>query len=126
MGYDSFCDTDAQTIASNMRTHYEEQMARMAEQIEDERYFIPYVRYQYLYKGRDIYRRCRKALKAYEGQAPEVSGQGEVALLRALAHKGTEYHVRFDNEDDYLVASNVNRLPANLHYELKSEKETNQ
>jgi 1-acyl-sn-glycerol-3-phosphate acyltransferase len=126
MGYDSFCDTDAQTIASNMRTHYEEQMARMAEQIEDERYFIPYVRYQYLYKGRDIYRRCRKALKAYEGQAPEVSGQGEVALLRALAHKGTEYHVRFENEDDYLVASNVNRLPANLHYELKSEKETNQ
>lgn len=126
MGYDSFCDTDAQTIASNMRTHYEEQMARMAEQIEDERYFIPYVRYQYLYKGRDIYRRCRKALKEYEGQAPEVSGQGEVALLRALAHKGTEYHVRFENEDDYLVASNVNRLPPNLHYELKSEKETNQ
>ena len=118
MEHESFRDMDAQTIASNMRAHYEEQMARMAERIEDERYFMPYVRYQYLYKGRDIYRRCRKALKDVEGQ---TAGQGEVALLRALAHKGTEYHVAFDNEDDYLVACNVNRLPENLHYELKDE-----
>ena len=118
MEHESFRDMDAQTIASNMRAHYEEQMARMAERIEDERYFMPYVRYQYLYKGRDIYRRCRKALKDVEGQ---TAGQGEVALLRALAHKGTEYHVAFDNEDDYLVACNVNRLPENLHYELKGE-----
>jgi len=123
MEYDSFRDTDAQTIASNMRVHYEEQMARMAERIEDERYFIPYVRYQYLYKGRDIYRRCRKALKDIEGQSV---GQGEVALLRALAHRNEEYHVAFDNEDDYLVACNVNRLPENLHYELRSESGTNQ
>ena len=123
MDYESFRDTDAQSIASSMRVHYEEQMARMAARIEDERYFIPYVRYQYLYKGRDIYRRCRKALKNIEGQS---AGQGEVALLRALAHRNEEYHVEFENEDDYLVACNVNRLPANLHYELKSEREANQ
>ena len=127
--YDSFRDTDAQTMASDMRNHYEEQMSRMAERLENEHYFIPLVRYQYLYKGRDIYRRCRKNLRGFADNSSATSycnlsdnpGQGEMALLQALAHKDKEYHVTFDNEDDYNVARNVNILPPNLHYELKTQ-----
>ena len=48
-------------------------------------------------------------------------GQGEIALLKALAHKDEEFHYTFEDKDDYLVASNVACLPQNLHYEYKEQ-----
>ena len=122
--YESFRDTEALSIASGMRAHYEEKMSQMAKEIETESYFMPLVRYQYLYKGGDVFRRCRSSLKEFEkgaasGQAPKSAGQGEIALLQALAHKDRDYHVTFDNEDDYNVARNVSIKPSNLHYELR-------
>ncbi len=123
--FETFRNTESLAMASNMRTHYENKLAQMAATIEDERYFMPLVRHQYLYKGRDVYHRCRLALKEFDKSGDcdrhsESAGQGEIALLRALSHKEKEYYVAFDNEDDYNVACNVSILPPNLHYELKT------
>ena len=119
LAYDSFASADARRLASDIRSLYVDHMRQMAARLEDERYFLPYVRAQYLYKGRDVYRRCRMALRRWDNPDAPLA-QGEVALLRALAHKDVEYRYTFDNEDDFLVASNVARLPENLHYELRN------
>lgn len=115
----TFADIPVRTLASNIHGLYEEHLKSMAEQLEDEKYFLPYVRAQYLYKGRDIWRRARKALRSIPSSDSAIpAGQGEVALLRALSHRDIEYHVTFDNEDDYLVACHAGQIPPNLHYEL--------
>ena len=119
LAYDSFASADARRLASDIRSLYVDHMRQMSARLEDERYFLPYVRAQYLYKGRDVYRRCRMALRRWDNPDAPLA-QGEVALLRALAHKDVEYRYTFDNEDDFLVASNVARLPENLHYELRN------
>ena len=42
-------------------------------------------------------------------------GQGEVPLIFAKVHPNVEVYAYFDNEDDYLVASNLQGNPNNLH-----------
>ena len=111
---------DTLALTSHIRHYYLQHFDELRHQIETEHYFLPYVRYQYMYKGREVERRCRKALRDWaNGTTPENPGQGEIPLLTALAHPENVYHVQFDNEDDYLIASNCAVLPANLHYSLK-------
>ena len=111
---------DTLELTSEMRRYYLQHFSELRHELENEQYFLPLVRYQYMYKGRDVERRCRKALRGWvKGATPETLGQGEIPLLTALAHPENEYHYEFDNEDDYLIASNCAVLPANLHYSLK-------
>ena len=118
-----FAGTDLREAASRMRSHYRRHYAELRRELEDEEYWEPMVRYQYLYKGREVSRRCRQALRGWkEGlrnrDATNDVGQGELVLLAALAHPEKEYHCRFDNADDYLVARHCALVPSNLHYEL--------
>ena len=111
---------DTLALTSHIRHYYLQHFDELRHQIETEHYFLPYVRYQYMYKGREVERRCRKALRDWaKGTTPENPGQGEIPLLTALAHPENVYHVQFDNEDDYLIASNCPAVPDNLHYSLK-------
>ena len=102
--------------------------------LEDSEYFIPFVRYQYMYKGTDVESRCRKilsdkALLKSLIDAPQYAGlneitigdcgQGEIAYLFALVHKKTEVYAYCHDEDDFLLVSNMANLPANLHFLIK-------
>lgn len=109
-------------LSHMVRRQFEEKICEMSTRLETTQYMLPYVRYQYIYKGRTIERRCKRALKAWRGaEDPFELGQGEVALTLALSHRDREYHYTFDNEDDYLVAKNVAIMPPNLHYDLRKD-----
>ena len=113
--------TDARDTASTVRQYFVEQLRAMRREKEDAAYFAYLVRHQYLYKGRNVARRCRQALRqadAVTAQKFEV-GQGEQPLLLALSHPEEDFNVVFEQEEDYLIAKNCAILPANLHYSLK-------
>ena len=120
-----------------MRHYFTDRYAALRRELEDEAYWLPQVRCQYLYKGREVSMRCRKALRRWqrEGAAPmkeelatfegkewrelrlpPYSQQGELALLAALAHPDREYRCRIDSEDDYRVATHCALRPDNLHF----------
>ena len=111
---------DTLELTTEMRRYYQQHFAELCHEVEDEHYFLPLVRYQYMYKGREVERRCRKALRDWaKGKTPDTPGQGEIPLLTALAHPERDFRYEFDNEDDYLIASNCAAVPSNLHYSLK-------
>lgn len=97
---------------------------------EDTNYFIPYVRYKYMYKGYEVESRCRRTLhciKAVPGcieqgyQNIKVvwitnSGQGEFAWLFALVHKDIEVYAFEREEDFHRLAMNTSGRPRNLHF----------
>ena len=116
---DIFNGMETQQTASTMRKMMTEWYDEMCAKCQTEEYYLPLVRHQYLYKGREIERHCRKALKTWQINGTEEVGQGEIPLLKALAHPEQEFHYEFDNSDDYLVAMNCRVLPNNLHYTLK-------
>lgn len=112
---------DCRLYNKQLREDFVEELEKMAARIEDEKYFEKKVKYQYMYKGREIGLRCRKALRKWRRGEEVALGQGEIALLKALAHRDEEFHYTFEDKDDYLVASNVACLPQNLHYEYKEQ-----
>ena len=135
--YESFADSDLQLFTRQMRHYFTDRYAALRRELEDEEYWLPQVRYQYLYKGREVAARCRRALRRWqrEGAAsldeavvthegkewrelrlPSYSQQGELALLAALAHPDREYRCRIDSEDDYRVATHCALTPDNLHF----------
>lgn len=122
IGVDKFAGKEARAVASEMRAYYQQHFAEMCARIEDEQFYVPLVKYQYMYKGRDIEMRCRRALRQWQAdKSYNAVGQGEIPLLLALSHKDKEFYYEFENEDDYLVAQNCTALPSNLHYSLKGE-----
>ena len=94
---------DALQAAQQMRTGFAEQYARFRATVETEDYFRPLVRYQYLYKGREVAR----------------LRPGEQALLTALVHSAQQYIVEMDNEEDCLAAMHCALRPENLIYRMK-------
>ena len=122
IGVEKFAEKETRIIASEMRAYYQQHYAEMCARLENEQFNIPIVKYQYMYKGRDIEMRCRRALKQWQAdKSYNAIGQGEIPLLLALSHKDKEYYYEFENEDDYLVAQNCTAIPSNLHYSLKGE-----
>ena len=128
-----FGNTDIER-RSSFHKYYLEHYAMLCTRLEDSEYFIPFVRYQYMYKGTDVESRCRKilsdkALLKSLIDAPQYAGlneitigdcgQGEIAYLFALVHKKTEVYAYCHDEDDFLLVSNMANLPANLHFLIK-------
>ncbi|MBO4282548.1 MAG: 1-acyl-sn-glycerol-3-phosphate acyltransferase [Bacteroidales bacterium] len=118
-------DGNVREMASRIREEFVKQYEAFCQELEDEHYFLPLVRYQYVYKGRDVARRSRRTLKMWlQDNSLEMPGQGEVPLLKALAHPDRQFEYVFHDEDDFLVASHCAVMPPNLHYRLeKSELE---
>ena len=92
--------SEGRQAASEIRAAFTKQYAAFSAEVETEDYFRPLVRYQYLYKGRDIARRR----------------PGEEALLTALAHPEEQFSVEFEEEEDCLVAKGCAVVPANLTF----------
>lgn len=89
------------------QNHYEE----LSRKLEDEKYFVNFVRYQYMYKGPEVERRVNKSLKKLS--APD-SGLGEKYLLRALSHPEKKICARIKDADDFDIANNLAVKPSNL------------
>ncbi|MDL2231546.1 1-acyl-sn-glycerol-3-phosphate acyltransferase, partial [Porphyromonadaceae bacterium OttesenSCG-928-L07] len=93
-------------------------------------YFVPYVKYKYLYKGRNVQSHGKKTLAHINSFAPYInkeyegvkniyvinSGQGEFAWLLALVHKEINIYAYEANEDYHWIASNGVNIPENLHF----------
>ncbi|MCR5423518.1 MAG: 1-acyl-sn-glycerol-3-phosphate acyltransferase [Bacteroidales bacterium] len=102
---------------------------RMVEEIETPDYFRSLVKYNYIYKGVEVQRQCRKtmqpwdAIKAAIDALPDEGrilvrccGQGELTLLAALVKKRLQI-VAFDSVDEHLrIAQNCASVPSNLTY----------
>lgn len=116
--YATFAAADLRQFTHDTRHYYLQHFDQLRLTLEDENYWLPLVRYRYLYKGRDIDRRARKALKQYQADHQFQLGQGEIALLLALSHRDQQFTYSFTNPDDYLVASHIVGLPPNLKYQL--------
>ena len=105
--FDGFKMKDTRVLTSEMRELMKAYLEEMRHRLEDEKYCMPFVRYQYMYKGRDVARRARRNLNEYLESGVWNAGQGEVALLKALSHKAEHFECRFDNEEDYLIAKTI-------------------
>lgn len=92
------CQGDVMECAKNMRRHYENHYAQLKSTLENEEYFKPLVRYQYLYKGREVWRRK----------------PGQAELLRALSHPDEQVVFAPDNRDDALLMQHTVVRPRNL------------
>ena len=127
---ESITEKDAKQVASETRKLMVERYAEICREQQNEDYYLPLVRHQYLYKGRDIERRARKTLRGLSGlrlQDNQIDEnnvcrmvddcQGERSLLLALAHPDVTFEVTFRNEDDALVAGNCAAKPGNMRIE---------
>lgn len=72
---------------------------------ENEQYYIPLARYQYMLKGRDVWHRK----------------PGFSQLVHALAHPDEQVIVEFDNHDDCLLLQHFSVCPPNLTIVEKGE-----
>ena len=122
----SLREKDPRETASIVRQYVVEQLSALRREKEDAAYFAYMVRHQYLYKGRQVARKCRKMLASLPDLRADniMLGQGEQPLLWALSHPDEEFSYTFEDEDDFLLAKNCAILPDNLHYFLKSHTDT--
>ena len=119
---------DARALTSKVHKYYIEHYAEIRKQRENTAYVLPYVRYKYVYKGREVEHACRRNLKKIKLQAAEidalnqdaieikVNDQGELAWTMALVHRNMEVRALIDDEDTYLLASHCSYIPDNLHF----------
>lgn len=133
MSAEEVCGVESLHLRSFFHKRYVQHFETMRRTYETAQYFVPYLKYKYMYRGLEIERRCRNTLKNVENISKLVDsdfcsvesyffddpGQGEIPLLFAWVHRNMEVYAEFQDVDDYLVATNIYGLPQNLHYSLK-------
>ena len=135
MPADVVATTDTLTLRKHFHVLYVKHFEEMKRSYENSAYFVPLVRYRYMFKGSDVERRANRILKdkrhlaeivdrdfySVESYVFDEAGQGEIPLVFALVHPNIEVYADFYNEDDYLVASHLQGIPRNLHLNLVTE-----
>ena len=120
----------------NIHQLYLETYKKMRAQYEDAHYYAAYLKYQYLYKGAGVERRCHRLLQrnnCYSDliDAPEErglktrlfrhAGQCELPYLYALVHAETQVMVTIDDPDDEALVAHMAYLPNNFQI-IKEEQ----
>ncbi len=111
--------------------YYEDEYAKMVEELETPAYFKDLVLHNYIYKGRAVERNARRALEHIDEMAARIAslpdegecviqetGQGEFSLLAALTKKRLRIVARIDDEERFLLADHCASKPMNLRYEF--------
>ena len=121
----------------NIHQLYLETYKKMRAQYEDAHYYAAYLKYQYLYKGAGVERRCHRLLQrnnCYSDfiDAPEErglktrlfrhAGQCELPYLYALVHAETQVMVTIDDPDDEALVAHMAYLPNNFQI-IKEEEQ---
>ena len=119
---------EARALTSKVHKYYVEHYAEIRKQRENTAYVLPYVRYKYVYKGREVEHACRRNLKKIKQQANEidalnqdtieikVNDYGELAWTMALVHREMQVQALIKDEDTFLLASHCSDIPDNLHF----------
>ena len=112
--------------------HYEE----IRDKLEDSGYWANFVKRQYLYKGHDVFRRCKQNLRKNSNYSTLVDdeqnknltslcvehcGQGEMAMLFAKVNRNCQVYAVTGNSEDYELLSNMAHLPENMHVIFNEE-----
>ena len=111
------------------RKFYQEKYAEIAIEVEDAGYYLPLVKGNYLYKGKEIQQSCKKELSDFENirkridELPEVGsvlvkncGYGERVLLAALVKRNLQIFSLQPSEEFRWVAEHCASRPENLHF----------
>lgn len=127
---------DLLSTAKIFRQFYIEKYQNIAQNEENARYFLDFVRHNYIYKGREVYRECKTELKDIQkleeeaNQLPESGeivikncGQGEKTLLFALIKKNLHIIAQDPDQDKIDIAQNCAGVPNNLTYQIQNEKQ---
>jgi len=116
--------------AKAMRQWYMQTYRRLALRLRDAQYCATFVRYQYIYKGAGIERRCNRNLRQNNNYAAIVdnpqytslksllvqhAGQGEMPFIFALAHPDCQVFAQCDDPDDRNLLKAMANAPDNLH-----------
>ena len=128
MTADEINSVNARALTSLFRQFYVEHYDEIRSERENTEYVLPYVRYRYIYKGRETESECRRNLKRIRSHAAEIdafdhqsimiknSGLGELAWTIALVHRKIQVYAVESDEDKYLIASHCSGIPDNLHF----------
>lgn len=127
---------DLLSTAKIFRQFYIEKYQNIAQNEENARYFLDFVRHNYIYKGREVYRECKTELKDIQkleeeaNQLPESGeivikncSQGEKTLLFALIKKNLHIIAQDPDQDKIDIAQNCAGVPNNLTYQIQNEKQ---
>ena len=124
-------DGDLAAVTREMRHHYQETYARIRGERENAGYMARFVRYNYLYKGHEASKECRRILNrsTYDEVdrlsgteiTIEDAGYGVYPLLVALSHPEMKVTAMVSEEEQYLIATRCADLPNNLVYLRKDE-----
>lgn len=117
--------------AQLVQHYYEHEYGKMVDKLETPEYFADLVAHNYIYKGRDVEKRARLALKNMDQLRERVmalpnegevriqeEGQGEFSLLAALTKKHLMIISEISEEERFLLAKHCASVPQNLRYEL--------
>ena len=110
--------------SKQIRAFYKEKFAQLQAKTENAEYFRSFVIHQFLYKGKDIYKKAKKELQSYsQNQISNSYFQlkqdevGAVAFLTALIHKDLEITLKTDDSEIAALLENCAGLPKNLNVE---------
>lgn len=108
---------------------YQEKYAELAMEVETPEYFLPLVKGNYLYKGKEIQASCRRQLSDFESIKSRIAelpdegsilvencGYGEIVLLASLVKKKLHIFALQPVEEFRLVAEHCCSRPKNLHF----------
>ena len=130
MPADEIQKCEVMSLTKTWHKWYVEQYGVMSRRIEDVNYWLPYVRYNYMYKSYGVNSYCKKSLNEVVNKKScldryfrsdgsiviENSGYGEVAILLALANPQNEVYAYAPDADSYAISMNVNIRPKNVHF----------
>lgn len=108
------------------RAFYLSEYERVRRERETPEYFVPYIKLQYAYKGKDVERECsvqlRELLWIYDipertrEYVVENCGVGAGALALALSRPWIQVYASDPDAEKLAVAVNCSAVPTNLHY----------
>lgn len=113
---------------SGFRKLFRERYDRICREQENASYWLPFVKSQYIYKGKDVEDRASSVLSDTTSlsdvdRLPSGCGavvmdnasQGEKAMLMALVHPDIQVFAYEGDMERYRIASSIAAMPSNLH-----------
>ena len=126
--------SDIQQYGQMELTHYWHQWyvreyGEMSRNLETIDYWLPYVKYCYMYKSDGVEKRCKRFINSTLNGKSKLGKylqtdmniifsdcrQSETALLLALANRDKEVYAYMAEKDLYDIATNISLRPMNLH-----------
>ena len=130
---DATWNLSVRELTKYFHQYYVEHYEQLCRQEETTAYILPYVEYQYKYKGADVereaHRQCKQILcdaqsiDAWQGGEElvlEPCGQGERAFVFALVHPEVQVIARDADADKIAIAQHINIKLPNLRFEVST------